>query len=108
MLVLNMNKRSVKRKFVGTMLVVGCVHFAFSWLAFIKSSLIPPSLSTPMWRTFAEYLAFPLVYGSNWITIFDPFPFLIVLNSVLWGGVFAALVYMIRSWGKDKGGVSLK
>jgi hypothetical protein len=57
--------------------------------------------STPLWRAAAEVLAFPLVYLQGINVGFDPFPALLILNSVLWGSIVAAIVaWSIGKWRK--------
>ena len=88
-------------RFAAIALPLAVIHFATTWLCFVRSAVIRANESTPHWRAAAEILAFPLVYLQDIDVGFDAFPVLIILNSVLWGSTLAVVVvWGIRRWRK--------
>ena len=88
-------------RFAVIALPLSLIHFAVTWVSFMRSAVIKADESTSSWRAAAEVLAFPLVYLQGLDVGFDPFPVLLILNSVLWGSIVAAIVvWTIGKWRK--------
>jgi hypothetical protein len=90
------------KRFLLIFSVLGVVHFVVSWISFTKSEVIRSDASTPAWRTATEIMAFPLVWIQSLDVGFDAFPLLMILNSVLWGAVLAAVFVWL--WRTLQGG----